>query len=116
MNRPVHVINVEIKDNHEEAHLAGKAMLELCTNVREAQIDVSLHVHDSRRLLLFSSNRLKQQPISIKKWARFWLGNKKNILINSYTQSCIIEQHRYFFLMRKSFIESHRSSFVVQVM
>lgn len=32
-NKPVHVINMEIKDNHEEALIAGKAMVDLATAV-----------------------------------------------------------------------------------
>ncbi|OOF96065.1 hypothetical protein ASPCADRAFT_207418 [Aspergillus carbonarius ITEM 5010] len=36
LNRPVHVFNVDIKDNHEEALVGGKAILELANRLNEA--------------------------------------------------------------------------------
>ena len=36
LNRPVHVINVDIKDNHEEALIGGKAIEDLADSLNEA--------------------------------------------------------------------------------
>lgn len=36
LNRPVHVINVDIKDNHEEALVGGKAIEDLADSLNEA--------------------------------------------------------------------------------
>ncbi|PLW27363.1 hypothetical protein PCANC_17108 [Puccinia coronata f. sp. avenae] len=37
LNRVVHLINMEIKDNHEEASLAGKALLDLCNAIESCK-------------------------------------------------------------------------------
>ncbi|KAJ5132259.1 hypothetical protein N7448_006417 [Penicillium atrosanguineum] len=39
LNRPVHVFNVDIKDNHEEALLGGKAILDLANALNEAAVE-----------------------------------------------------------------------------
>jgi RNA polymerase II subunit A C-terminal domain phosphatase SSU72 len=36
LNRPVHVFNVDIRDNHEEALVGGKAILDLAMSLNEA--------------------------------------------------------------------------------
>lgn len=36
LNKPVHVINVDIKDNHEEALVGGNAILDLANSLNEA--------------------------------------------------------------------------------
>ncbi|ROT42245.1 Ssu72-like protein [Sodiomyces alkalinus F11] len=39
LNRPVHVINVDIKDNHEEASVGGRAILDLANDLNAAAVE-----------------------------------------------------------------------------
>lgn len=39
LNRPVHVFNVDIKDNHEEALVGGNAILDLANGLNEAAME-----------------------------------------------------------------------------
>lgn len=39
LNRPVHVINVDIKDNHEEAAVGGRGIVDLANSLNQAAVE-----------------------------------------------------------------------------
>ncbi len=39
LNRPVHIINVDIRDNHEEAAIGGRGILDLANSLNSAAVE-----------------------------------------------------------------------------
>lgn len=50
LNRPVHVFNVDIKDNHEEAEVGGKGILDLATSLNECAKTVRARAGEAGRV------------------------------------------------------------------
>ncbi|KAI9823270.1 MAG: RNA polymerase II subunit A C-terminal domain phosphatase [Phylliscum demangeonii] len=48
LNRPVHVINVDIKDNHEEALVGGQAILDLAAVLNQAAVEERVPADEER--------------------------------------------------------------------
>jgi hypothetical protein len=89
-NKPVHIVNMEIKDNHEEALIAGKAMLDLVAAVSVFGLGIVSRMSDiiPCRLML----RGTWMRISI----RFYRPSRRDIHIVFSMQLLTIELHPCF--------------------
>jgi RNA polymerase II subunit A C-terminal domain phosphatase SSU72 len=73
LNRPVHIINVDIKDNHEEALVGGKAILDLANRLNQAAWEdrKSRNVSDSGSLST-TPGFDERVPELIAEWQEQW--------------------------------------------
>jgi hypothetical protein len=94
-NRPIHVINVDIKDNPEEAHIAGKSILELAQTV-SSRPHGSAHPiatlcsqggngNGERWAWAWTDGRLKKRMISTRRSTRSCSYIRINTLTRCYT-------------------------------
>jgi RNA polymerase II subunit A C-terminal domain phosphatase SSU72 len=65
LNRPVHIINVDIKDNHEEALVGGKAIEDLADSLNEA-------AQDERRAGEGRTSFDEKVPELLAEWQERW--------------------------------------------
>ena len=65
LNRPVHVINVDIKDNHEEALVGGRAILELAESLNVA-------AQEERQALEGNTSFDDRVPEILAEWQERW--------------------------------------------